>query len=253
MTAEELDRYRSHRGRSMMDDPARLAGERSVLRWGGLAGILGGIVFIVVFGVVIVYVGTDVPEAKESVERFPDIRAARTVENSLYLVVLVLWVPHFLALYRALRETSLAPALFGSVLSIAGLVVLMAGSLPHVATLPISDRYHAAGTTTEDQATLVLVWEATEGIFDALFVTGLFVVPLGLVALGVAMRATPAFGPGVGWFSVVLGVVGVVAAVVLLADPASPIAFAGVLALILFHLVLGWKVYRLSRTTVSES
>jgi hypothetical protein len=45
----------------------------------------------------------------------------------------------------------------------------------------------------------------------------------------------------------VLGVIGVVAACVLLVDPLSPIAFIGVLALIVFHLVLGWKVYSLSR------
>lgn len=40
------------------------------------------------------------------------IRAARTVENGLYLVVLVLWMVHSLALYRALRTTNLAAALF---------------------------------------------------------------------------------------------------------------------------------------------
>lgn len=230
-----------------MVEPPRMEGERSVLRWGGLAGILGGIVFILVFVVVAVFVGTDVPEPEESIRRFPDIRAARTVENSLYLVVLVLWVPHFLALYRALREARLAPALFGSVLGILGLVVLMAGALPHVATLPLSDRYHDAGATPEEQATLVLIWESTEGVFDALFIAGLFVVPIGLVALGVAMLAAPAFGAGFGRFSVALGVAGVVAASVLLGDPSSPIAFVSVFALILFHLVLGWRVYSLSR------
>jgi hypothetical protein len=112
--------------------------EKSVLRWGGLAGILGGIVFVLVFVVVIAFVGPDPAEPEGRVMRFPDIRAARTVEDSLYLVVLILWVTHFLALYRALRGTSLAPALFGSVLGIVGLGVLAAGALPHVATAPIS-------------------------------------------------------------------------------------------------------------------
>jgi hypothetical protein len=79
--------------------------------------------------------------------RFPDIRAVRTVEDSLYLVVLILWVAHFLALYRALRETSLAPALFGSVIGIVGFGVLAAGALPHVASVPISELYHAPGAT----------------------------------------------------------------------------------------------------------
>jgi len=221
--------------------------EKSVLRWGGLAGILGGIIFILVFVVVIAFVGPDPAEPEGEVMRFPDIKAARTVEDGLYLVVLILWVAHFLALYRALRGTRLAPALFGSVLGIVGVGVLAAGALPHVATAPISDLYHAPGATTEDRAALVLMWQATEGIFDALFVVGLLLVPIGLVALGVAMLRVPAFGKGFGGVSVGLGVVGVVAASVLLVDPLSPSAFVGVLALIVFHLVLGWKLYSLSR------
>src|SRR5688572_22366000 len=114
----------------MMNDLQKIEQEKSVLRWGGLAGILGAIIFILVFVIVIVFVGSDFAEPAGWVKRFPDIRAARTVENSLYLVTLILWVPHFLALYHALRGTSLAPALFGSVLGILGLVVLAAEALP---------------------------------------------------------------------------------------------------------------------------
>jgi hypothetical protein len=223
--------------------------EQSVLRWGGLAGILGGIIFILVFVIVIAFVGADPAQPEGEVMRFPDIRAARTLEDSLYLVVLILWVAHFLALYRALRGTSLAPALFGSVLAIVGLGVLAAGALPHVASASISDLYHAPGATPEDRATLVLMWQATEGIFDALFGVGLFLVPIGLIALGVAMLGAAAFGKGFGGVSVVLGVVGMVAASVLLVDPISPSAFVGVLSLIVFHLVVGWKVYSLSRAS----
>ena len=221
--------------------------EKSLLRWGGLAGILGGIIFILVFIIVIVFVGEDPAEPEGAVMRFPDMRAGRTVEDSLYLVVLILWVTHFLALYRALRGTSLAPALFGSVLGIVGLGVLAAGALPHVAQAPISDLYHAPGATTEDRATLGLLWQATQGIFDALFGVGLLLMPIGVIALGVAMLRVPAFGKGFGRVSVVLGAVGVVAATVLLVDPLSPSAFVGVLSLIVYHLVVGWKVYSLSR------
>ena len=219
--------------------------EEEVLRWGGLAGILGSGLFILVFVIVGVFVGT---ETAEPVIRFPNVRAARTVENSLYLVVLILWVTHFLALFLALRRTRLAPALFGSVLGILGLVVLAAGALPHVATAPISDLYHAPGATPEDQADLVLLWHATQGIFDALLVVGLVVLPIGLISLGSAMLDVPAFGKALGGISVGLGVIGVGAAVVVLIDPSSPIAALGFFALIIFHLVLGWKTYRLSRT-----
>ena len=222
--------------------------DKSVLQWGGLAGILGSIIFILIFVFVSAFVGLDPDEPADWVMRFPDIRAARTVENSLFLVVLILWVPHFLALYHALRGTSLAPALFGSVLGILGLVVLTAEALPHVAQAPISDLYHAPGATPEDQRTLVLLWQATQGILDAMFIVGLVLLPIGLIALGVAMLGDPVFGKGFGGMSVVLGVAGVVAASLLLVDPASVLGgMVGVFALIGFHFVLGWKVYRLSR------
>ena len=218
----------------------------STLRWGGLAGASGSILLLLVFGVVAAFVGMDPMGPEESVMRFPDIRAARTVENSLYLVVLVLWVMHFLALHRALRPTSPAAALFGSVLGIAGLIVLAAGALPHIATAPISDLYHAPGATPQDQAALVLVWQATQGIFDALLVTGLVIAPMGLAALGAAMLGAPAFGKTMGRTTVALGVVGLAAAAALLVD-VSPLGILGVLTLIAFHLVLGWKVHKLSR------
>src|SRR5215216_609057 len=229
--------------RTKMNDLQKMAQEKSLLQWGGLAGVLGGIIFILVFVIVGVFAGM----GSVDVMRYPDVRTALKVGDNLYLVVLILWVIHFLALYRALRETSLTPALFGSVLGIVGLGVLAAGALPHVATAPISDLYHAPGATPQDQATLVLLWQATQGIFDALFGVGLLLVPIGFVALGVAMLGAPAFGRGFGGVSVVVGVVGVVAASVLLVDPLSPSAFIGVLALIVFHLVVGWKVYSLSR------
>ena len=78
--------------------------------------------------------------------------------------------------------------------------------------------------TPEDQATLVLLWQATQGIFDALLITGLAIVAVGLTALSVAMLGTPAFGKGFGWLGEVLGVLGIAAGVVLLIDPGSPIA-----------------------------
>lgn len=226
-----------------MNDLQIVAQEKSVLQWGGLAGVLGGILLIVVFVIVGVFAGM----GPVDVMRFPDIRTALIVGDSLYLVVLILWVIHFLALYRALRGTSLALALFGSVLGILGLVVLAAESLHQPWQKPISDLYHAPGATLEAQATLVLLWQVTRGIFNALLVTGFLLLPIGVTILGVAMFKAPAFGKGFGGLSVVLGVVGVVVASVLLVDPPSPVAVVVMLALIVFHLVLGWKVYRLSR------
>lgn len=227
-----------------MTDLQRMEQEKSVLRWGGLAGILGGLVFVVVFVVVGAFQGME-PAGPEG---FPDIRASRTVENGLYLLVLVLWVPHFLALYRVLRETSLAPALFGSVLGIVGLGVLAAGALTHAVEVRLSNLYHAPGATPEDQATLALLWQAKEGLFDALLIAGLVIVLPGCIALGVAMLGSAAFGRGFGGVSVALGVVGFVASIGLLIDPLAVVpALTSILMLIIFHFVLGWKVYGLSR------
>jgi len=64
--------------------------------------------------------------------------------------------------------------------------------------------------------------------------------------------ATAAFGKAFGGASVVLGLTGIVAASVVLIDPTSPIAAVAILALIIFHLVLGWKVHILSRRPVDS-
>ena len=216
-----------------------------MLRSGGLAGVVGGVLFLVVFAIVIRFVGTEALAATDGerwVQRFPDIRVARTVENTLYLVALMLWMAHFVALYRALRATGLA--LLGTVLGIAGLVVLAAGALPHVATGPISDLYHAPGATPEEQATLALMWEATQGIFDALLLVGLVLLPTALICLGVAMFAAPAYGKGLGGLTVALGSVGLAAAAIAVVDPPSPTAAVGVFALIAFHLAVGWRTHR---------
>ena len=221
--------------------------DQGVLRWGGLAGVLGGLLFVLVFVIVGVFVGAEPAEPAGAIARFPDIRAARTVENGLYLFVLILWTAHVVALSRALGGTRRAPGVFGGVLGIVGLTVLAAGALPHAVSVPLSDLYNASGATPADQAILVMVWQGMQAIFDALLVTGLVILPVSVLALGVAMLEAPGFGRRIGSVSVALGVIGAVAAIVLLIDPLSFVAVVGVLALIVFHLVAGNRVYRLSR------
>ena len=137
---------------------------------------------------------------------------------------------------------------FGSALNIFGLTVLAAGAIPHAVTSRLSDLYHADGVTPDDQATLVLLWQANQAMFDSLLLVGLLVMPVGVILLGLAMRPDPAFGKVAGNVSVALGVIGLAAATVMLVDPLSPIAAVGVFALLGFHLIAGWKTYRLSTT-----
>jgi len=216
--------------------------ERNVLKWGGLGGMVGSIVLVIVFVIVAVFVGSDPNEPMG----FPAIRVARTFEDGLYLAVMILWIPLFLALYRALRHERLAPALFGSALGIVGLVVLAAGALPHITTLAVSNLVHAPGATINNEAALEL-WKAAYAVFDALLTAGLILATIGVICLGAAMIKNPKFGRGIGWTSVVLGVAGVIAASVLLWDPNSQAAVVAIAGLIVFCAVSGWKTYRLSR------
>ena len=211
-------------------------------RWSGVAGIAGSALFIGVFLFVGLVVGADA-----SIEAFPGLRLGRTVENTVYLAALVLWIVSFLGLGRALRDSNPRASLSGSVLAIVGVGVLAAGALPHVAGVSIADAYHAAGATEAERVALAAVWDGNQAIITMLLVTGLAIVPIGVVGLGVAMLDAPGFGRSIGWASVGIGIVGLIVAAVLLADPASPVAAIGFFALIAFHLAAGWRLMAVSR------
>jgi hypothetical protein len=62
-----------------------------------------------------------------------------------------------------------------------------------------------------------------------------------------------AFGKGFGGTSVVLGALGAGGASLMIVDPASVLGpMAGMFTLIIFHFVVGWKVYRLSRDSADS-
>ena len=220
--------------------------EKSVLRWGGLAGILGGIAFIFTIIILVGFVPATPATTEGLVSRYPDVRAAITAGEIVYLVAVILWVILFLALYRALRGSSLAPALFGSGLSLLGLVVYATGALPVVALGPISDLYHASGATSAQQATTVLLWQGIQGIFNETDTVGFAVFSIGLIILGLAMLKAPAFGKVFGGLSVVIGVAAVLG-ISFFAVDSSTFAIFGILALLIYPLIFGWKLYSLSK------
>ena len=207
-------------------------------RWSGLAGIAGAALFIFVFVFVGVVVGTDT-----SIGGFPGIRAGRTVENGMYLAVLILWIAPFLAAQSALSESRPVLARYGGTLGVVALGILAAGALPHVASVPIADLYHSPDATAADRVALAAAWQANQAILNMLLVTGLAIAPIGVIRLGLGMLRSPTFGRSIGLASVGLGVIGAAAAIVLLVDPLSPIAVVGFLALIAFHFVVGWRLY----------
>ena len=220
--------------------------EKSVLRWGGLAGILASIMSILFILILVVFVPPVPANLEEVVNRFPSVRAAITLGEIIYLVAVVFMVPLFLALYRALRGSSPAPALFGTGLSLLGLVMYATGAAPFVAFARLSDLYHAAGATSVDQATLALLWQGIQGIFNETDTVGFTFMSVGTIVLGVAMLRTPAFGKVFGGLSVVLGVAGVAGISLFAVDSVLFSPFA-ILAYIIFPVVFGWKLYSLSR------
>jgi hypothetical protein len=232
-----------------MNNPQMIEQENSVLRWGGLAGILGGIILIISMVVVVAFVPADPPSFTELVARFPEVRMLRVVENVFYLLGLVSGIPLLLGLFWSLRKTSLAPALFGSTLSIVGLIGMIVSATPHVAHSPLSEIYHMPGTTLQAQETLGLIWQATWGVMDAPLYVGFFVGMLGFTLLGVAMFGSQDFGKGLRWVSVVLGTAGFVAALLQLINPASDIGAVSFFAYIIFYFILGIKTYRLSKAS----
>jgi len=232
-----------------MNNQQMIEQEKSVLRWGGLAGILGGIILILSMVVAVGFVPADPPTLTELVARFPDVQILRVAENVLYLLGLVSGLPLILALFFSLRKTSLAPALFGSTLSIVGLIGMIVSATPHVAHSPLSEIYHTPGTTLEAQETLGLIWQATWGVMDAPLYVGFFVGMLGFTLLGVAMFGSQDFGKSLRWVSVLLGAAGLVTALLQLIDPASDIGAVSFFAYIILYFILGSKVFRLSKAS----
>ncbi len=221
--------------------------EKIVLRWGGLAGILAFIVWIVEMPL---YGFVD-PFTPEGLMRFTDVRAALGMSTILMMTIAFLSVALVLALYRTLRGTDLAFALFGSVLGVIGYIVTALGDAStFFAFAPISDLYQAPAATSETPATVVLLWQTTRGITNTFFFVGSLFMTICFIGLGVAMLRAPAFGRRFGGVSIVLGVIGVVGVVAsLFVAGEAGMQVMGVSAFtnLIFLPLFGWKVYRLSR------
>jgi hypothetical protein len=218
-----------------------LENEKSVLRWGGLAGILAFIVWIVDMPL---YAVAD-PFIPEGLMRFPDVRLALGMNTVLCIATALLSIAFILVLYRVLRRTRQAPALIGTVFSVIGYIGIALGDVStFFAFDPLANLYHAPAATPEAQATVVVLWEATQGITHTFAFMGGFFLMVGFVVLGLAMIGAPAFGRRFGGTSIVLGVVGTIGVVVSL----SVFEAIGLIFLVdlIFLPLFGWKIYSLS-------
>lgn len=220
--------------------------ERSVLRWGGAAGIVGAALLLSTFVIVGVFVGAAVLPPEQQVARFPDIRWARIAENGLYLAALALWLVHATAIERITRAGAAGAAMAGRTFVTLGSAMLAAGALPHVASMPLSDLYIAASGDLAERETVAFLWQTMMGVFDALLVTGLLLLPLGVVALGLAMRRSPLYGARAGMVAMGLGVVGFAAGLACLVE-VSEVAALAFFSLIAFNAGFGWRMFQGSR------
>ena len=178
--------------------------------------------------------------------RFPDVRLGLAINTILCMTTAFLSIAFVLVLYRTLRETSKLLSLFGIVLSITGYMgIALSDAFTFYAFAPLSDLYHSSAATSETQATVVLMWEAIQGMPHTFVFIGSLFLMIGFIALGVAMIEAPAFGRRLGWTIIVLGVAGGIGVVFsLFVFETIGLMFLSDLT---FLLLVGWKVYNLSK------
>ena len=218
--------------------------DRQLWRWGGAAGLAGGILLIG-SGVVVGALGLPDASDVETLTDFANIESGRIAEHFLYLGALVLFALHVLVLHRLLRTAHQAAALFGAAIAEFGLLIMAASSLLHVSTSPLADLYNDPGTSSEDLRSIEYAWHGAQSVFDTMLTTGVLLVPIGIVLLGVAMRSAPAFGSGLAILAIVLGAVGIIGAVIAVVDPGSMFSAVSVLAIVVFHVSTGWRTLKL--------
>lgn len=102
-----------------------MSAEQAVLRWGGLAGMLGPVLVVVSIIILATFAPASPPApcgrpcyVDVSIAGFPAAKVAISVAYAGYLAAIILLVVFLVALSRALRPVRLAPSLFGSILGL---------------------------------------------------------------------------------------------------------------------------------------
>jgi hypothetical protein len=224
-----------------------MTNEKSFLRWSGLAGILAGAFFLITIVTLIIFGPSTTATPAQLVNNFPNVSTGLAVGNSFYFLVSVSLVGLVIGLYRTLRRGNPFAAIFGTVLFALGLGVTFVEDTTQFAFAPISNLYHAPGATPADQATLALMWQATQGMFNEFDTSATILLSAGLIVLGVAMLRTKAFGKAFGGLSIVIGAAQATA-VTLVSTNSAAYAPIALLAFLVFPVVFGWKLFRLSKT-----
>ena len=216
---------------------------RPLAKWGGFAGLIGALL-LVASAIVVGAMGLPDASDVETLRDFDNIETGRIIEHFLYLGALMGFALHAFVLYRLLKRSHRPAALFGLVFASFGLIIMAASSLLHVSTAPLADLYREAAGSPDDQRAIEFAWHAAQSVFDTMLATGVLLVPIGIVLFGYAMWRSAAFGRFYGGVALVLGLLGIVGAVVGVVDPGSLALAGGVGAMVFFHLIAGWRTMK---------
>jgi uncharacterized membrane protein len=218
-----------------------------LLRWGGWAGILSAFLFILT-AVTLLLLVPEAETVEESIHRFPENRSYIALGESLYLAVVILWVPLLLALSRSLRVTDTAPALIGSGLGFIGLASLAVGALPFIAFTSISELYHSPGITSIEKSQLIALWQTTQDIFNETDTVGYILIASCFIVLGISMLGSPNFGKSYCAISMASGAAALIGIAILGVE--SDLVFPFVLiTFVVYPLFFGMKLRSLSKVT----
>ena len=167
------------------------------------------------------------------------------------MTIALLSIAFILALYRTLRISNPAFALYGGVLGVIGYITTALGDAStFFAFSPLSDIYQAPSATTQTQASAALLWQAAQGLTHTFFFVGSLCSAMCFITLGAAMLSAPDFGRRYGGLSIVLGMIGiggVVASLFLPGETGAQVMGFAVIANLILLPVLGWKLYRISK------
>ena len=201
-----------------------------------MAGLLAGVLLII--GIIMFLISPPVPGFEEDLATFPERSTSAAVTIGLFLVALLLLIVLLAGLYLSLKEQSRGFARIGlgsGVLAFVVTIFALQGQL--LAANAFTGLY--ADALAADRSVVVATYGAVVTLLRVGNAAGFFFTALAFVAFGIAMRRSQDYGEGLAWLTVVLGIIILLAALVLLEPPA-------IIAVVVFALVLGWKVYSLS-------
>ena len=215
-----------------------------VLRAGGISGILGGLIAATSFIVLAVFYFSRNLTTEQIMSMSLSQRGPSILGWMLLFVVSILFIPLFIGLYRSLRLESPAFSISGSVIGIIGMSILALGLmfliLLGLVTLPAL----YADVTEPERHILLIVAQSIAppislggppGLIGAINLTGLALLGVALILVGLAMLQSQLFRNAYGWLSIILGLYSIIPVV-----SHFPV-------FIIWGIVVGLKIYRLSK------